>query len=633
MELCNIRDCTYPEECTILTDGKWGGRQIYILPQWKERGLQGGLFFAVKLWNPDQPDGIEFEIYPFTRKPPTVRLQIGAKRNEKIVLYYNNKLVKEKTSVHILPSGRWVEFWLQIRKGEIMLGYEGIPSSLFEWKHEDFNFEPFFLSYKSIDGSPVGVYFKCDECHTENVTTEIYTHVYPIGLWQPTEGIVRNNFTLKMRGAGDVIITLMNMPREKDFFMLDIHKREVKFVKVYFKDVKVLHKLRLDFDPFYPDKWTIFFLEFNETYVKLSSNSTLILEYNSNYPLMFYWFSLTTKTWVTWTANCDPLDIDGDPLDGGWGEWSKWECSVTCGGGEGTRSRSCSNPRPNIFGKLCQGSYQSTGKCNEFPCGDISPNTMDKIRMRLRTFHFSLVVEEGDPVVIPNDMDMLVTVKEESSEAYYEWSHNGLFINEDEERVKIRDNAITIKNVRLSDVGIYVCMIYRTSGQRLIVRVVTLAVTTQRCTISTRATLSMTLKSNAVILGYIYSELSQVWLIDDVIYKDYGITTLAAVSSEVIPSLNKSHAGVWKCVVTQKDLKLSWITNWIRVEIKRTPTMYTHLMEDSLTAPFFSWMKYDEVVFGSLVFVVVLVFGGVAFGVYAYLKWGVLPIRYKKLRN
>lgn len=636
LEVCNIRDCTYPEECIVLTDGAWGGRKIYILPQWKERGLQGGLNFALKQWNPDLPDGLEFEIFPQNRGP-TIRLLIGANGNEKLMIYFNNKLIKEKTTPHILPSGRWIEFWLQIRKGEVMLGYEGIPSPLFEWKHDDMNFEPFFLSYKSINGYPIGIYFKCDECHTENVTKEYFTHVYPIGLWQPTEGVIRNNFTLKLRGPGKVFIPLMNMPREKDFYMVDIDGNLAKFVKVFNDDADILRKVSLKGNVFFPYNWTNLYMEFNETYFKLSVNGTLLLDYTSQqHPMLFYWFSVATVSWVTWTANCDPLDIDGDPLDGGWGEWSKWQCSVTCGGGDGTRSRTCSNPRPNIFGKLCQGSHESTGRCNEFPCGDISPNTMERVRKHLRTFHFSFLIAKGDSVSIPNDRELLSTIKDESPESYYEWTHNGLFINPEEGRVFVREDAISIKESKTSDAGIYVCMVYRINGQRLVIRVVTLAITTVESTISTRETLPLTLKSNAVILGYIYSDLSQTWLIEDVIYKDYGITTLAAVSTEVITSLNKTHNGVWKCVITQRDLKLSWITNWVRVEIKSAPSMYTHLMEDAVTAPLFGWMKYDAVVFGTLVFIVVLVFGGVAFGVFAYLKWCTLPdrrVRYKKLSN
>lgn len=262
---------------------------------------------------------------------------------------------------------------------------------------------------------------------------------------------------------------------------------------------------------------------------------------------------------------------------------------------------------------------------------------MEKIRMRLRTLHFGFVVQESDQVVIPNDREMLNVIKDESPEAYYEWTHNGLFINPEDERIAVREDAITIKKAQMKDAGIYVCMIYRIDGQRLVLRVVTLAVTTVGYTISTRATLHLSLKSNALILGYVYSDLSQTWLIDDVIYKDYGITTLAAVSTEVVESLNSSHSGVWKCVITQNDLKLSWVTNWVKVEVKKAPNIYTHLMEDRLTAPLFGWMKYDEVVLGAVIFIVIFVFVGVAFGLYAYLKWGTLPTRkkarYKKLKN
>lgn len=41
--------------------------------------------------------------------------------------------------------------------------------------------------------------------------------------------------------------------------------------------------------------------------------------------------------WVTWSANCHPPDISGEPKDGHWGPWSDWQCTVTCGGGTGVR--------------------------------------------------------------------------------------------------------------------------------------------------------------------------------------------------------------------------------------------------------------------------------------------------------
>lgn len=110
---------------------------------------------------------------------------------------------------------------------------------------------------------------------------------------------------------------------------------------------------------------------------------------------MFRFVIASEVGWVTWSANCEPVDLDGPPRDGGWSAWSPWTCTVSCGGGEGFRTRTCSNPRPNIFGKLCEGSPTMTGKCNEFPCGDISPDTLEKIRDHLQKDNFNFVLDEG----------------------------------------------------------------------------------------------------------------------------------------------------------------------------------------------------------------------------------------------
>lgn len=106
-----------------------------------------------------------------------MKLIIGAKNNEKVVLYVNEKVVKEKTLPHPISAGRWASFWLQIRQGEVLLGFEGVPTALFEWKQKEEKemFQPMFLSYMSEMGHPIGIFFKCDECHTENTTTNYLT--------------------------------------------------------------------------------------------------------------------------------------------------------------------------------------------------------------------------------------------------------------------------------------------------------------------------------------------------------------------------------------------------------------------------------------------------------------------------
>ncbi|XP_078378562.1 coadhesin-like [Oculina patagonica] len=66
--------------------------------------------------------------------------------------------------------------------------------------------------------------------------------------------------------------------------------------------------------------------------------------------------------------NCNP---DPCPIDGNYTAWTEWsDCSVTCGGGSQTRSRSCTNPPPQNGGKNCDelGPGDQTQECNPDPC-------------------------------------------------------------------------------------------------------------------------------------------------------------------------------------------------------------------------------------------------------------------------
>ncbi|XP_029187797.2 A disintegrin and metalloproteinase with thrombospondin motifs adt-1-like isoform X2 [Acropora millepora] len=57
------------------------------------------------------------------------------------------------------------------------------------------------------------------------------------------------------------------------------------------------------------------------------------------------------------------------PVNGNWTEWKAWSrCSVTCGGGRQSRSRTCTNPPPQHGGKECSGVKEEARTCNDFPC-------------------------------------------------------------------------------------------------------------------------------------------------------------------------------------------------------------------------------------------------------------------------
>ncbi|XP_053387077.1 hemicentin-1-like isoform X2 [Mercenaria mercenaria] len=57
--------------------------------------------------------------------------------------------------------------------------------------------------------------------------------------------------------------------------------------------------------------------------------------------------------------------------DGSWTDWEDWgACSVTCGTGFTTRIRTCSNPRPSIMGRYCDGTSLQVQSCKNTSCSD-----------------------------------------------------------------------------------------------------------------------------------------------------------------------------------------------------------------------------------------------------------------------
>ena len=57
------------------------------------------------------------------------------------------------------------------------------------------------------------------------------------------------------------------------------------------------------------------------------------------------------------------------PVDGQWSDWSvPSTCSVTCGTGTRTKTRTCDNPAPAHGGAQCIGSSDETEACQEVDC-------------------------------------------------------------------------------------------------------------------------------------------------------------------------------------------------------------------------------------------------------------------------
>ena len=65
----------------------------------------------------------------------------------------------------------------------------------------------------------------------------------------------------------------------------------------------------------------------------------------------------------------DEEEDTNSPLDGAWSCWTDWSaCSADCGGGNQTRTRTCTNPAPAHGGAQCEGNSSETQNCNSHTC-------------------------------------------------------------------------------------------------------------------------------------------------------------------------------------------------------------------------------------------------------------------------
>ncbi|XP_076293122.1 uncharacterized protein LOC143215152 [Lasioglossum baleicum] len=549
-DLCNVRDCEKPEEYTILVRGDAAGRRLYVLPEHRFEGLR----FALKSWEPDQPDCILFVFTADDNFKSRYILKIGAQNNEKVLLYYESE-----------TAGNFSNKSSRLVTGDFCTIFINCSCHI----SENENFATF-----AVLGEMEHVYIEHSSrksCPLENTKTDRYARILSISAWSKKEVTHPDKVTFHLRGKGVINIPLLMLPA--------IPGWSGNTINVYCNETKVFH------------------------YEHLS-------------PLLFYFFSIGVDPggWVTWSVNCLPMDIDGPPIDGGWSEWGPWACSASCNGGTGTRKRLCNSPAPNVKGR--DDHY-----------------TITLINRRVRSNYTSLTVKEYHSAIITSDEDIVGLIVKESSHSELQWSLNGIFVEDEPGRVELKNYNIEIKKALVNDSGVYALTLRRIDGTYSIVKVISLAVIPANENIKIRETQSMIVVCHCTILGHVYSDLQVTWLVQNKTWKDYGITLPVAADVDHILKVNRTHKGLWQCVVKQNDLNFVWITNIISVKVLGPPNWRTHLMEDQATRFLFFWLPDEKYVAVIAVILTVILIAAAILGSRFYIRRKKILLPPKKDKN
>ncbi|XP_060552934.1 A disintegrin and metalloproteinase with thrombospondin motifs adt-1-like [Ruditapes philippinarum] len=94
-------------------------------------------------------------------------------------------------------------------------------------------------------------------------------------------------------------------------------------------------------------------------------------------------------------------------VNGGWSDWSDWgQCSVSCGVGLQSRTRSCTNPTPENSGQLCIGQNIESKVCHSEFCSDCFDIRSNRARQISGIFNVTLwKTNQTIPVLCDFDTD------------------------------------------------------------------------------------------------------------------------------------------------------------------------------------------------------------------------------------
>ncbi|GFT40469.1 uncharacterized protein NPIL_296851 [Nephila pilipes] len=244
----------------------------------------------------------------------------------------------------------------------------------------------------------------------------------------------------------------------------------------------------------------------------------------------------------------------------GWSEWMPWDCSVSCGGGKGTRSRICFDP------DVCKGPEEEHGPCNTKPCP-------------------KMLLQKGEDVTLHCKGSMKNAIDNRYPKAKATWLLNGEVIYADSKKKIIKDNQdLQIINAVPEDSGVYTCVIQLEPKSTATVSLSTLTVQNNIPDLIVEVGRPFRLLCNGILLSRIFpSKLVQKWFHNSTLYKEFKDSNPRDEKELNVKSSNYSDSGIWLCKISELGSKSiwssrEWVTNVVRVQVRPPLTLILRLI-------------------------------------------------------
>lgn len=212
----------------------------------------------------------------------------------------------------------------------------------------------------------------------------------------------------------------------------------------------------------------------------------------------------------------------------------------------------------NLFGKPCLGSHTDKGYCNSFDCSGVSTYLLNFIQNQLKLNNYGIEAHINDKVSIKLPSPISKHLAKQNVPYVLMWMFNGVFLNQS------NSSELLFESVSSEETGIYTCFIRFTNKRKYPVMVYSLAVKNNRYDFNIDFNSRHVMKCYGIYLAQIYSGLSQKWFLNDKVYEYSDIV----YGDKTILEMNKTHNGVWKCVIEKSKTNFSWTAGIYYINVK-----------------------------------------------------------------